>query len=218
MFRLLLLAPIAGLILSATAASAQDYPPPPPPPGWDYPAPYATPPPPTEPLQTPGAYGHSNVTHAVEAPLHDLNLTRQKIPAVLLAAMADPYARVPDPGCRALDVRIADLGAALGPDFDQAGTTEDPSINGKTRPIALSLAHGAAESILPFNRYVSTLTGAQRHDALVFKAIEAGSIRRGYLKGLGEAHGCRPPDAPHHLRYPAPPIADTRDKPLYPIH
>jgi hypothetical protein len=168
-------------------------------------------------LQTPSAYGHSNVEHAVEAPLHDLNITRQTIPPVLLAAMADPYAKVPRPTCRAINVRIADLTDALGPDFDEPGTTEDPSIHGKMRPTALALAHGAAESVLPFSSYVSTLSGAQRHDALVLKAIDAGGARRGYLKGLGESHGCRPPAAPHHFDVPVPPVQDTRTKPLYPI-
>jgi len=175
------------------------------------------PPAPDGPLQTPGAYGHSSVGHAAAAPLHDLNLARQKIPPVLLAAMADPYAKVPKPSCAAINVRIGDLNAALGPDFDEPNTTEDPNIKGKTGPLALSLMHGAAESLLPFNSYVSTLTGAQRHDALVLQAIDAGGIRRGYLKGLGESHGCRPPAAPIHRLYPEPPIQDTRSVPLYPI-
>ena len=179
--------------------------------------PAAQPAPPTGALQTPSAYGHSNVTHAVEAPFHDLNITGQTIPDVLLLAMADPYARLPAPGCAEINDQIAGLTAALGPDFDEAGTPEDPSIRGKMGPTALALVHSAAESVLPFNSYVSTLSGAQRRDALVNRAINAGGIRRGYLKGLGESRGCQPPGAPQHLLNPAPPVND-HSRPIYAIH
>jgi hypothetical protein len=180
----------------------------------------AQPPPPddsetTTPLQTPGEYGRANVEHAAVAPLHDLNLTRQKIPPVLLAAMADPYARVPR-SCQAIFMRISDLTDALGPDFDQPGTPVDPSLKGKNGPMALALVHGAAENVLPFHGFVSTLTGAERHDALVLQALNAGSVRRAYLKGVGETIGCHPPDAPHHLAVAAPPVPDDHRSPLYP--
>jgi hypothetical protein len=169
----------------------------------------------TAPLQTPGAYGRANVAHAAVAPLHDLNLTRQKIPQVLLAAMADPYARVPR-SCRAIFVRISDLTEALGPDFDEPGTPVDPTLKGKTGPMALALVHGAAENVLPFHGFVSTLTGAERHDALVLQALNAGSVRRAYLKGVGESIGCHPPDAPRHLAIAAPPVKDDSHSPHYP--
>jgi hypothetical protein len=214
----------AGLIFGvwSMTAEAQPYsapsspPPPPPPDQSDQSAPQPQPAPNDGVLQTPGAYGHSNLTHAVEAPLHTLNITRQKIPAVLLLAMADPYARIDGASCEDLDGRIAELDAALGPDFDEPGTTEDPSIRGKAGTTALALVHGAAETLLPYNTFVGTLSGAQRRDALVLKAIDAGGARRAYLKGLGEAHGCPPPAAPQHLIYPAPPVEDHM-KPMYPI-
>ena len=56
------------------------------------------------------------------------------------------------------------------------------------------------------------------HDALVILAIEAGSARRAYLKGMGEAIGCHPPNAPRHLALAAPPVSDTHRRPVYPIH
>lgn len=166
------------------------------------------------PIQTPGAYGHSDVEHAATAPLHDLNVVRQKIPPVLLAAISDPYAR-PARSCRAIYADVGQLTDALGPDFDQPGTPVDPTLRGRAGPMALSIMHGAAENLLPFHSFVSTLTGAEKHDALVLQAINAGSVRRAYLKGLGEAHGCRPPGAPHHLAY-APPPPREHDRPIYP--
>jgi hypothetical protein len=203
MFRGLILAAVASSLLglAACAADAQT----------DEPAS-------DQPIQTPSAYGHSTVEHAAEAPLHDLNIVRQKIPPVLLAAMADPYARVPRASCRTLDVRLADLEAALGPDFDEPGTVKDASLRGKTGTTALSLAHAGAESLLPYSGFIATLTGAQRRDALVLEAIISGNTRRAYLKGLGEAHGCRPPDAPRHLLVPAPPVEVSHNRPLYPIN
>ena len=83
--------------------------------------------------------------------------------------------------------------------------------------MALTLAHGAAESLLPFAGFVRTLSGAQKHDQLVIEVITAGSVRRGYLKGLGEAHRCAPPAVPSHFAYAAPPYQEER-KPEYPIH
>jgi hypothetical protein len=216
-----LFAGAAGLVFVVWALTAEAQPcsapaPPQPPPESDQSGQPPPQPAPNGVLQTPGAYGHSNITHAVEAPLHDLNITRQTIPAVLLLAMADPYARIDGASCEDLDGRIAELDAALGPDFDEPGTTEDPSIRGKAGTTALALVHGAAETLLPYNTFVGTLSGAQRRDALVLKAIDAGGARRAYLKGLGEAHGCPPPAAPQHVIDPAPPVEDHM-KPMYPI-
>nr|QQZ48666.1 hypothetical protein JKL49_14210 [Phenylobacterium glaciei] len=53
---------------------------------------------------------------------------------------------------------------------------------------------GAASDLIPFRGWVRRLSGAQRHDSLVTAAINAGAVRRAYLKGLGN-HGtasCRP--------------------------
>ena len=45
-----------------------------------------------------------------------------------------------------------------------------------------------ARLLLPYSGLVSTVTGARRHDQQIIEAITAGSVRRGYLKGLGEAY------------------------------
>lgn len=40
------------------------------------------------------------------------------------------------------------------------------------------------------------LTGAERYAKEVSAAIAAGTIRRAYLKGIGQAAGCAAPAAP----------------------
>lgn len=172
--------------------------------------------PPPAQLHSPDRAGSANMQNAAEAPLHDLNLVRQKIPPVLLAALADPYARPQPPTCRGLADQVRALTGALGGDFDAPYNPQAPSLTTQ-RGIALTLAHGAAESLLPFAGFVRTLSGAQKHDQLVIEVITAGSVRRGYLKGLGEAHGCPAPAVPSHFAYAAPPYQEER-KPEYPIH
>jgi len=172
--------------------------------------------PPPGQLVTPARDGTKDVTHAAEAPLHDINLTRQKVPSVLLAAIADPYLAPTPATCRNLDDLVSELNGALGADFDQPETPQDPSLTHKSHSIGLSLAHGVAESLLPYAGFVRTLSGAERHDQLVGEAITAGSVRRGYLKGLGEAHNCPTPARPHHLTTPRR-VPDMAAKPEYPI-
>ncbi len=172
-----------------------------------------TPPPPE--LVNPDRAASANVQNAAEAPLHDLNLVRQKIPPVLLAALADPYAPPRPASCRTIVAEVQALGEALGGDFDEGDNPQAPSLTTR-RGMVLTVAHGAAEMLLPFAGFVKTLTGAQKHDQLVTEVITAGSVRRGYLKGLGEAHGCPAPAYPRHFAYAPPPVQEHR-KPEYPI-
>ena len=67
------------------------------------PAPAPSAPPPADGrLLTPDQQGSKDLTNAASAPLHDLNLTRQTIPPVLMAALADPYAAPPALDCATL--------------------------------------------------------------------------------------------------------------------
>ena len=70
--------------------------------------------------------------------------------------------------------------------------------------------------LLPFAGFVSTLSGAGKHDQLVSEVIIAGSVRRAYLKGLGEAYRCPFPAYPDHLFVQPKPPPEHR-APEYPI-
>ncbi len=170
----------------------------------------------TEPqLVSPDKAGSANMTNAAAAPLHDLNLVRQKIPPVLLQALADPYARPKPANCATIVADVQELKEALGGDFDEPDNPQSPSLTTR-RGVALTLMHGASEMLLPFAGFVKTLTGAQKHDQLVVEVITAASVRRGYLKGLGEAHGCPFPAYPRHGAVAPNPPREGR-KPDYPI-
>lgn len=230
---------ILGLIgLIATGAMGQSYPPsgyanygpggPPtyPPPGYPPPPPaYASPPAATPApsagqgqIQTPDRAGTADIPSAAAAPLHDLNITRQPIPPVLLAAITNPYDPPQPRTCREIGHEVAELEQALGADFDEPDTPQSPSLTKKSGRVALTLLHGAAEMLLPYAGFVSTLSGARRHDQLIIEAITAGSARRAYLKGLGESLRCRPPAAPRHFLHPPPPAQEESFRPKYPTH
>lgn len=168
-------------------------------------------------IQTPDRSGSANVQSAAMAPLHDLNITRQGIPPILLAAITNPYDRPSPLDCGTITREVRALNVALGADFDEPDTPQAPSLTQKSGRVALALMHGAAESLLPFAGFVRTLSGAQRHDQLVIEAITAGSARRAYLKGLGEARRCPRPATPIHFVVPPPPAREDGPGPRFPI-
>lgn len=167
------------------------------------------PPPESEKIQTTSDANKDGLTGAVTAPLRDVNIVRTKIPQVLIDAMADPYARPPRTSCDALIRIIQPLDAALGDDLDQQPPGENEDLMDRGRKAAGGAALGAvasaAQDMIPMRGWVRKLTGAERHDRLVQSAITSGNVRRAYMKGLGEARGCKPPATPQH-KPPAPKV------------
>jgi hypothetical protein len=168
-------------------------------------------------VQTTAEADHEGVKGVAESPLRDLNVLRTKIPEVLLQAMADPYERPASGKCIDLVSRIVPLNDALGEDLDLTAKENEDGMMAKGKTTALTLASGAASDVIPFRGWIRKLSGAEQHDKYVQAAITAGAVRRGYLKGLGEAKGCNPPATPSHELAGAP-IMDQAMKPKYPIH
>jgi len=137
---------------------------------------------------------------AVEAPLADLNLVREKIPAVLEAAVKAPYALPSQRDCPALANEVRALDDALGADLDTPPTAANPGLvergTNMVGDAANDALRGAAESVIPFRGWVRKLDGAERHSKEVAAAIAAGSVRRAFLKGVGQTLGCAAPAAP----------------------
>ncbi|HEY2706495.1 MAG TPA: hypothetical protein VGI95_00450 [Caulobacteraceae bacterium] len=158
-------------------------------------------------LLTPEQEGRQGVMKGVMAqPFRDFNMIRSKIPSVLIEALADPYDR-PSPGtCEGIQFQVQRLDYALGPDLDQPISTEHPGLvtrgEGLAKTASLDAMRSELQDNIPFDGFIRTLSGADRHDHLVIASIQAGAIRRGYLKGLGEAHACMPPGVPRHLAHP----------------
>jgi hypothetical protein len=162
---------------------------------------------PNQRLLTPEQQGRDGmVKGVVEQPFRDFGLVRSKIPSVLIEAIADPYARPAPATCDGIAAQMIRLDVALGPDLDEPVSTEHPGVltrgEGAAKTAALDAMRSEAQSYIPFDGFIRVLSGADRHDHLVMAAIQAGAIRRGYLKGLGEARACMPPDVPRHLAHP----------------
>ena len=85
------------------------------------------------------------------------------------------------------------------------------------RDTAMGYLATAASDAVPFHSWIRKLSGAERHDQLVQNAITSGAVRRAYLKGLGEAHGCAPPVTPSHVKAGAKPPTDDAGPPFYPL-
>ena len=134
---------------------------------------------------------------AVEAPLSDLNLVQEKIPVVLEAAVKAPYALPSQRDCAAIANEVRVLDGALGADLDTPPTTADPGLIARGSNLVGDTANdaltGAAESVIPFRGWVRKLDGAERHSKEVAAAIAAGSVRRAFLKGVGQTLGCAAP-------------------------
>jgi hypothetical protein len=140
------------------------------------------------------------IQKAVEAPLADLNLVQEKIPPVLQAAVKAPYALPSERTCPALANEVRGLDTALGADLDTPPTAANPGLvergTNMVGDAANDALRGAAESVIPFRGWIRKLDGAERHSKEVAASIAAGSVRRAFLKGVGQALGCEAPAAP----------------------
>ncbi len=141
-----------------------------------------------------------NLRDAVTAPLDDLNLKHVDIPGVLQRAVASPYAMDGMTRCEPIAAEVGRLDAALGPDLDEPPAPDTRTRGQKLRQTAGDAVVDAVEdetrSVLPFRGWVRKLSGAERRDKRVAAAINAGKLRRAYLKGAGMQKNCAPPAAP----------------------
>lgn len=154
---------------------------------------------PRDQVRTSDQIKQGSVQGAATTPLRDLNVMKVEIPAVLLEAVEDPYARPPrNWRCSTLVNLLRPLEAALGPDLDHP-QEDDRDLADRGKQTALGVAGDLAGSAIPFRGVVRRLSGAASHDRRVQGAILAGSVRRAYLKGLGETRGCPAPAAPVHI-------------------
>lgn len=137
---------------------------------------------------------------AVSAPLEDVGLRRERIPTVLLQAQANPYDMRNLDRCSTIGAEITRLDEALGPDLD-----EPPAPDGRTlgdqavdaaAAAALDAIRDTATDFIPARSWIRTLSGAEQHSREVQAAIEAGRLRRAFLKGQGMRFNCAPPAAP----------------------
>lgn len=151
------------------------------------------------------------IGEAATTPLRDLNLMRQEIPVVLLAAKDAPYQTRTAFDCPSIAEEVAALDLALGPDVDVPDEEKRRDYYRlgaeEAADAALDAVRDAAEGAIPVRSWVRRLTGAQQHEKRIKEAIHAGSLRRAFLKGVGEQRGCMHPAAPLQAHYPVSPTA-----------
>jgi hypothetical protein len=119
-------------------------------------------------------------------PAVDLNLKHTEIPALLTAALEEPYSLTGLGSCRRLAAAIGELDGVLGDDVDM------PAEDGKrVRPgqVARSVVRG----FIPFGGVIREISGANGHERQLQTAIASGVARRSFLKGTGQARGCAYP-------------------------
>lgn len=137
---------------------------------------------------------------AVTAPLNDLNLIQKAIPVALRNAQKNPYAVPTNTSCDALGKDINALDEALGADLDTPVIHKDDGLlERNVVSESVSAIRRTTESAVPFRNWVRKLSGAERKSKAVNAAITAGSVRRAYLKGIGQANQCKVPAAPNNI-------------------
>lgn len=129
---------------------------------------------------------------AVTTPLHDLNLMEDEIPAPLATVSGNPYTLPNFKRCESLRQEMGELNSALGPDVDAPKLIYDDidtatlKGTGMIRDAAVGFVH-AQTNVLPVRDVVRSITGANAHDREMAKAVEAGKLRRAYLRGIALA-------------------------------
>lgn len=127
-----------------------------------------------------------NMGDAVTTPVSDLNLKKGEIPPLLIAAQERPYHLGGIDRCNQITAAIREFDVLLGDDIDL------PQDDGQ-RVTAGRVAQAAVGAFIPFRGLIREISGANTHERRMQAAIEAGIARRAFLKGYGQARGCRYP-------------------------
>lgn len=127
-----------------------------------------------------------NVVDVAATPANDLNLRKEAIPPILVAAQQRPYDLRGLGSCPAIASQVGKLDTVLGSDID-LGLAESRKIQ------VGRVAQSVVGSFIPFRGIIREVSGANHEQRMLQNAVEAGIARRSFLKGVGEARGCRYP-------------------------
>lgn len=134
---------------------------------------------------------------AMITPLTDLNMVREEIPEVLETARKGPYQWPFEEGCARLQDAIDGLDMALGRDIDTPVPVASTDLVDKGLNLAensgVGMVKRTMEDLVPFRSWLRKLSGAESHSKQIAAAIQAGHMRRAYLKGLRAGLRCPPP-------------------------
>ncbi|WOF43628.1 hypothetical protein KNJ79_01280 [Sphingopyxis indica] len=117
----------------------------------------------------------------------------KEIPAKLMAVQDDPYSLAGLGKCAAIIREVEELNAVLGPDVNERAEKDDGD---KTEATVGRVAGSVAGSFIPFGGVIGEITGANDERRRYAAALYAGTVRRGFLKGVGLERGCKAPARP----------------------
>lgn len=120
-------------------------------------------------------------------PARDVGIDKSEIPPVLQKASENPYAMPTPATCKNIAAQMASLTEAVGPDFT-VGQQENENRTGK---IVEAGGKTLVNALIPFRGLVREVSGAAPAQRRLEAAVSTGIARRGFLRGLGKAKGCR---------------------------
>ncbi|WP_298396210.1 hypothetical protein [Sphingobium sp.] len=120
-------------------------------------------------------------------PARDVGLDKDEIPPVLVKAVENPYAAPPSRSCKGLKASLSELNAVLGDDFTVGAKANE----NRTGKIAEAVGKTVVNSLIPFRGLVREISGAAPAERRLQAAVTAGIARRGYLRGIASAKGCK---------------------------
>ena len=129
-----------------------------------------------------------NTANSVTAPFDG-----KEVPPKLLAIQDDPYSLAGLGKCAAIIQEVTELNDVLGPDIHEQVSKSEAK---KREEMAGRVAGTVAGSFIPFGSLIGEVTGANAERRRYAVAVYAGTVRRGFLKGVGLQRGCKAPARP----------------------
>lgn len=117
----------------------------------------------------------------------------KEVPQKLKDIQKNPYSLSGLRSCSSIQREVRELNTVLGPDVNER---VDKSKRKKREETAGRVAGSAVGSIIPFGGLIGEVTGANAERRRYNRAVYAGTVRRGFLKGVGRERGCGAPARP----------------------
>jgi hypothetical protein len=117
----------------------------------------------------------------------------KEVPPKLLEIQGDPYSLAGLGKCAAIIREVEELNGVLGPDVNEQ---VDKDRAKKREETAGRVAGTVAGGIIPFRGLIGEVTGANAERRRYAAAVYAGTVRRGFLKGVGLERDCKAPARP----------------------
>lgn len=117
----------------------------------------------------------------------------KEVPPKLLAIQGSPYSLTGLGKCAAIIKEVGELNEVLGADVNEQVDRDRAK---KREETAGRVAGTVAGGIIPFRGLIGEVTGANAERRRYALAVYAGTVRRGFLKGVGLERGCKAPARP----------------------